>query len=138
MPAPALGWVKAYLERVQAALRTCDDAGREVDAAGNGRALLLVDGVVTTLRQDVQHHLDRGRVFEESAVRLDDALAGQGVPHDDRHDVRLDEGGDLFEQGRGGVLVGVEAAHELLPRVQRHLGRHGDVVDDVEGGLSEL
>src|SRR5882724_4781890 len=121
VPASDLGRMKAYLERVQAAVGTGNDAGLQVDAPGNGRAVLLVNGAVTALRQDVQHHLDRGRVFEEGAVRLDDAPTGQGVPHDDRDDVRLDEGGDLFEQRRGGVLVGVEAAHELLPRVKRHL-----------------
>ena len=50
----------------------------------------------------------------------------------------LDEGGDLLEQRRGGVLVGVEAAHQLLPRVQGQLGGERDAVDDVEGRLSEL
>ena len=35
-----------------------------------------------------------GRVLEERVVRLHDAPTGQGVAHDDRDDLRLDERGD--------------------------------------------
>jgi hypothetical protein len=94
--------------------------------------------VVAAFGQDVQHHVDRGGVFKESAVCLHHAPTGQGMSNDDRDDVRLDEGGDLPEQGRGGVFVGVETADQLLPGVQGQLGRDGDVVDDVEGRVSQL
>ena len=117
--------MEADLEGVLDAITASDEASLQVDVIGNGGGAQLIDGVVAALGQGVQHHVDGDRILEQSAVGLDDAPTGQGMADHHRDDPPLDEGGDLLEQGRGGVLVGVEATDELLPGVQRQLGDEG-------------
>ena len=130
--------MEADLEGVVGAVLAGDGAGLQIEPAGDGRALLLVDGVVAAFSQHIQRHVDAGRIVEQGAVRPHHAAAGQGVPQDDRDDLRLDEHGDLLEPRGRGVLVRIEAPHQLLPGVPGHVGHDRDVVDDVVGPVREL
>src|SRR6056297_3149647 len=111
--------LETYLKAIDLFDLADDLAGLEVKPLRNLRPVHIRDRAKASFGENIDHHGQGRRIFENRILRIDHRHPGDGVPHDDRHEAIIDHFNDLVKQVRPFQLIRVHPPHQFLACVER-------------------
>ena len=118
--APDLRGLEKNLDAVDRFRAVLDLTGGQIDSFRDFLDVLVHDGMIATLREQVDQHRDGERFVEDGSSEFTSA-ARQRVPGDDRHELIGDELHDVAQKLGVLQLVAVEPFDQLLPAMHDEL-----------------